>query len=82
MNAGIVPTHKYWDFIGCEVSALSFLPGSDTGGALAVVDIAALRAVVKGGSALYPATAIGANLIIALKVREACVQQVYGPGHY
>jgi hypothetical protein len=81
-NSGIVPTYKYGDFLACEASALLFLPGSDTGGALAIVAAAAVRAVLKGGSALYPAAAVGANLIIALKVREACIQQVYGPGHY
>ena len=80
MNGGIVPTHNYRDFLACEASALLFLPGSDTGGVLTVMNLAmfALRAK----SVVFPIAAAGADLATAIAIREACVHEVYGPGHY
>jgi RHS repeat-associated protein len=77
-----VHTGSYTDYLKCVGAALSFLPGSETGRATAVVNAAGAGAVLEGGSVLYPAVGYVFDLALAVRIREACIEQVYGPGYF
>jgi len=77
-----VHTGSYSDFLSCEAAALSFMLGSKTGRVAAVVSIVGVKALLSGGSWLYPLAGYAFDLAITLEIRETCINQVYGPGYF
>ena len=75
-KSGIVPTHNYWDYVGCVATVL---PAKAIGNADAAGITLALHLVPRANPYLWPVATVY-DLNIELQTRRECSQEVYG-GH-
>jgi len=81
-NGGVVPTHNYWEYLGCVYDQLiaKQIETPEEGGLTVLLNAApfAKRTLLKASPEFYLIVAGIWDLGLELKARAVCSQQVYG----